>query len=190
MPRSRVELEAWISHPCLVEGAIGNWQQNDQKGDFGICLSQCTIEGSDWVAFSDHMWFFVDLDLWQRKKSVFGRLQAGRRIAYLGRVQVYRRSNGSYDLAVKHDPELVRLSLYLQSRSKMSLEYRAKLHNSKLIINDFRINQSQDLDYYRQLIDKDRVEVEQGLARMSVGNGVDRDQLELKIKTIKRGNVS
>lgn len=186
MSSQRSELQSRLSLPCLISGEIADWRQNDPKNDLAVCLSNCQLEGYDWVELTDHMWFFVGLDLWRRKKNNFGGLKGGRSIAYLGRVAVYRRSNGSYDLGVRHDPALVRLSLYLQNRLKMSLEHRAKLHNSKLIVNDFIIDRNQNLDYYRHLIDKDKEEVEQGLAKISVGHGVDRDQLNLQVATIKR----
>lgn len=189
MPTKRVELETWISHPCLVSGTIDNWYQNDEKGNFGICLSGCTIEGLDWIVSSDHLWVYVDVEMWKRNKKAFGGLKHGRNAAYLGNVEKYCRSNGTLDIGVKWNPELIRLSIYLNKRDKLSLEKRSDLHESNAIINDFMSNPKQDLEYYRSIIAKDKIEVKKGLARISVGHGIDRDQMRLNIKTIKRTNA-
>jgi hypothetical protein len=182
----RHELEAWLGRPCLVAGTIDNWQQNDERGDLGVCLSQCTIEGHDWMAHSDHLWFYVDIETWRRRKKAFGGLTYGRCVGYLGNVEKYYRSNGTVDIGVKSNPALMRLSTYLNNRDKLSLEKRSDLHKSNAIINDFKSNPKQDLEYYQSIVAKDKIEVEQGIARISVGHGVDRDQLGLKIKTAKR----
>lgn len=189
MSDKRVQLEAWLGHSCLVSGTIANWHQNDERGAFGICLSQCTVQGFDWIAYSDHLWFYVDVEMWKKSKKAFGGLKHGRSVAYLGDVEKYCRSNGTLDIGVKSNPKLMRLSNYLDKRDKLSLEKRSDLHKCDAIINDFMSNSNQDLEYYRSIIVKDKIEVEQGLARISVGHGIDRGQLNLKIKTIKRNNA-
>ena len=189
MSNKRVQLETWLGHPCLVSGTIDNWRQNDEKGAFGICLSKCTVEGFDWIAYSDHLWVYVDVEMWEKSKKTFGGLKHGRSVAYLGDIEKYCRSNGTLDIGVKWNPKLMRLSNYLNKRDKLSLEKRSDLHKCNAIINDFMSSSKQDLEYYRSIIIKDKIEVEQGLARISVGNGCDRDQLRLNIKTIKRTNA-
>ena len=190
MTNKRFNLETRLGFPCLVSGFIENWTQNDEKGDFGVCLTNCHVNGVDWAEFTDHLWIYYDIDLWKKEKKTFGRIKSGRNVSCLGRVSKYRRADKSWDLGVKYDSRLVRLSQYLKVRSKMPLERRLQLHENSLIINDYKPSEEESLEDLRAIVTKDKAEIEQSLLRLSKGYGINLlGDAELNIKSAKRSEA-
>lgn len=169
---NRTELKDRIGRTCIAIGTISNWFQNDDKGDFAICLKDCRLAGYGWSEVTDHLWIYIDLDVWRKKKGAFGKVKAGRVVGTLGRIGRYRRSDGSYDVGVQEDPDLMRLSTYLKTRSKISTEERLRLHKHKLIISDLGGALSQGSERFNELMRRDRIEVEQRMGKQKNANFV------------------
>lgn len=178
---NRTELKDRIGEPCIVVGAISNWLQNDDKGAFAVCLKDCKIAGYGWSEVTDHLWVYIDLDVWKKKKGAFGKIKTGRIVGSLGRVGRYRRSDGSYDIGVKEDAGLMKLSTYIKTRNKISLEERLRLHEHKLIISDSDDALSQGSERFNELMRRDRIEVERRMGKQKNANFVPT-----KIAQVKR----
>jgi hypothetical protein len=135
------KLKQYSSMSCLVTGFLERWE-NPAGDKVRILITTCSVEGlSGWIHKEDHLWFFMAKEAFEDAKRSFEWTRLSK-VSFAGSVQGYRRSDGTSDVGVVHDPSLIRWSTFEgivmpEMVSKRQWKNLLNHLNSGLIYNDY-----------------------------------------------------